>query len=87
MTATSTSIRAYHDIASTREVMCQSLLRLYIEQGPMSDREACRRLMWEAPSVVSARRNDLDGIIEMGKVKDPITGMTVKVWGLNHLAL
>lgn len=85
MTATSTSIRAYHDIASTREAMCDTLLRLYIVEGPMSDREACRRLTWEAPSVVSARRNDLEGIVEMGRVKDPVTGMRVKVWGKNTL--
>ena len=81
MTATLTSIHSYHDIKATREVMCNTLYRLYIEQGPMSDREACRRLLWEAPSVVSARRNDLDGIVDMGRVKDPVTKKTVIVWG------
>ena len=82
-----TSIRAFHDIKATREVMCDTLLRLYIEQGPMSDREACRRWLWEAPSVVSARRNDLEGIVDMGRVKDTSTEKTVIIWGLNHLAI
>lgn len=80
-----TSIAAYHDIKATREVMCNTLLRLYIEQGPMSDREACRRLLWEAPSVVSARRNDLEGIVDMGRVKDPVTKKTVTLWGMATL--
>lgn len=84
MTATITSIRAFHDIKSEREVRCGLLLRLYETRGPMSDREASYILGWDR-SDVSARRNDLmrDGQIgSLGEKKDPDTGKTVNVWGV-----
>lgn len=79
-----TSISAYHKIGADREVMCKTLTDLYRAAGPLTDREAGRILDWH-PSQVSARRNDLEGIVEFGVKKDPITNKTGKMWGFASL--
>ena len=84
MTATSTSIRAYHEIVSERGLMCDRLRALYSVHGPMTDREASRHLGWH-PSEVSARRNDLEDVVLYGLKKDPITGKSGRVHGLATL--
>lgn len=83
-----TSKLAYHSIASDREIQEARLLTLYRTEGALSDREACARLGWEAPSVVSARRNGLmkwSNVKHLSSKKDPVTGKTVAVWGLDTL--
>lgn len=82
MTATATSISAFHATTSERERKCASLLYLYQNIGAMSDREASYRLGWDR-SDVSARRNDLKGVVVgLGEKKDPQTGKTVNVYGI-----
>lgn len=80
MTVAFTSKLAYHAIGADREVMCTTLSTLYRGMGPLTDREAGRILDWH-PSQVSARRNDLEGVVELGVKKDPITHKSGKVWG------
>lgn len=77
------SLQAYRAITEDRKLQEQMLLEAYNSFGAMSDREACYRLQWEAPSVVSARRN---GLMKRGLVKElgektAETGKRVSVWG------
>lgn len=84
MTATLTSISAYHSIKADREAQVKQLLDLYIRHGPMSDRQASYHLGMY-PSQVSARRNALIALGEvhdLGRKKDPDTGKEVSVWGI-----
>lgn len=84
MTTTETSVRAYRETVDSRASLCACLLALYKSHGPMTDREAGRHLGWH-PSSVSARRNDLDGVVLFGLKKDPITGKSGRVHGLATL--
>lgn len=84
MTASLTSIRAFHETVSEREAQTQRLLGLYLSSGPMSDRKASYITGWER-GTVSARRNDLiklGRVCELGKERDEDTGKTVTVWGV-----
>lgn len=81
------SVEAFHATKADRNVQEMLLLGLYKSAGPMSDREACSRLQWEAPSVVSARRNGLMKrglVVELGE-KRAETGKNVSVWGVPTL--
>lgn len=89
MTATPTSIEAFHSIKIDREAQVKQLYEIYSKHGPMSDREASYKLGWY-PSQVSARRDALmksSEVAEMGKKKDPDTGKTVNVYGITKETL
>lgn len=78
-----TSLAAFHQTASERELQSKRLLSFYKLKGAMSDRQASYLLGW-SPAHVSARRNDLvkAGLVcEMGKKKDPDTNKLVMCWG------
>lgn len=78
-----TSYASYHQTTSEREIQEELLMGLYRKRGALTDREACYLLGWEAPSVVSARRDGLrkKGLVtELGR-KRAETGKTVVVWG------
>lgn len=84
MSATPTSIEAFHSIKIDREAQVKRLYEVYSRFGPMSDREASYKLGWY-PSQVSARRNALVAsleVAEMGKKRDQDTGKTVNVYGI-----
>lgn len=89
MTATATSISAFHSIKIDREIQTKQLLDVYMKHGPMSDRQASYRLGWY-PSQVSARRNALIAskeVVEMGTSRDRDTGKTVNVYGISKETL
>lgn len=83
MTAALTSILAFKETVSEREIQAYKLMGLYLSVGAMSDREAANRMGWY-PSQVSARRNDLmklGKVVELGKKKDTDTGKLVNQYG------
>lgn len=80
-----TSRAAFHSIKADRAGQEALLLGLYKTNGPLTDREAKNLLFWEAPSMVSARRNALMErglVVDFGLKKDTGTGKTVHVWGV-----